>query len=274
MHERHINKEKYFKEQVYTTREFVIPYINACRPVDPEMKVLEIGCGEGGNLVPFLEMGCQVSGVDISPSKIENAMKFLSVQPYRQLPQLLAEDIYKCDGKLNGPFDLIIMRDVIEHIHDQERFMGYVKRFLKPDGMFFLAFPPWYNPFGGHQQVCESRILSKLPYFHLFPAPVYRVILKTFGENNEKIKGLIEIKQTGISIERFRRSAHINGFHIVSETMFLVNPNYFVKFGLKPKKQNRVISGIPFIRNLFSTACYYILKQDNQDPRQKHFPHG
>lgn len=262
MHERHTNKEKYFKEQSYTTTEFVIPYISAYRPVESSMKVLEIGCGEGGNMIPFLELGCEVTGVDISSARIELARQFLGALTFPRSPVLVAEDIYDCDGKLNGPFDLIIMRDVIEHIHDQERFMGFVKRFLKPDGMFFLGFPPWYNPFGGHQQVSTSKVLSRLPYFHLLPSGIYRSILKLFGETDVRIEGFLEIKETGISIERFRRILKKEEYVVINETMYLFNPNYYIKFGLKPKIQLQFISRLWFLRNFLTTACYYLIKKN------------
>mgnify|MGYP003901227263 CR=1 FL=1 len=44
-------------------------------------------------------------------------------------------------------FDFIMMRDVLEHIHDQEKFMLYVKKFLKPDGKFFLGFNGGHTPY-------------------------------------------------------------------------------------------------------------------------------
>jgi len=41
------------------------------------MKVLEIGCGTGTNLELFAEAGCEVAGIDLSPSMIDLAKKKL-----------------------------------------------------------------------------------------------------------------------------------------------------------------------------------------------------
>jgi ubiquinone/menaquinone biosynthesis C-methylase UbiE len=41
------------------------------------MKVLEIGCGTGTNLELFADAGCEVAGVDLSPSMIDLAKKKL-----------------------------------------------------------------------------------------------------------------------------------------------------------------------------------------------------
>ncbi|MFN0030843.1 MAG: class I SAM-dependent methyltransferase [Flavobacteriales bacterium] len=259
MQTRHANVSQYFHEQVTTTERYVIPYISKVKPIAAQMRVLEIGCGEGGNLLPFLQMDCEVTGNDIMPGRIANAHKYLKEQQYTGRLELISEDIYNCDHRL-GLFDIIIMRDVIEHIHNQERFMAFVKQFMAEDAVFFLAFPPWYNPFGGHQQICKSRVLSKLPFFHLLPATLYRAVLRLFGESQKTIDDLLEIKQTGISIERFERIAMKENYSIARKTLYFINPNYEAKFGMKPRTQWAFVSAIPFVRNFFVTAGYYALQ--------------
>jgi len=265
MQPRHSDKALYFREQVFTTREHVIPFIQKCFQVDATKRVLEVGCGEGGNLLPFLELGCHVTGVDLSEGKIELANKFL--EEYTEMDQAAfrADDIYALTADETGLFDIIILRDVIEHIHDQEKFMKFIRNFLKEDGVLFFGFPPWYNPFGGHQQICKNKILSKLPYFHLFPSFLYKLVLKTGGESSAKIEALMEIKQTGISIERFHRIVKRNGYVIAKEFHFLINPNYKIKFGMTPRKQSKYIVSLPFIRNLFTTAIYSIIRKKKEE---------
>lgn len=259
MQPRHSNKELYFQEQIYTTREFVIPFIEHQVPITELTRVLEVGCGEGGNLVPFMDRGCQVTGVDLSEGKIEHARTFLKDHQYYHQVKLLADDIYFLDETATGSFDIIILRDVIEHIHDQEKFMSFIRKFLKKEGVIFFGFPPWYNPFGGHQQICENKILSKTPYFHLLPPFLYKLILKTGGESNNKQEALLEIKQTGIGIERFEKILKRQSFRIIKKKHFLFNPNYKIKFNIHPREQFRLVRGIPFIRNFFTTASYYLV---------------
>lgn len=258
MQERHTDRDRYFREQAKTTKEYVIPYISEVLSITADSHVLEVGCGEGGNLLPFVEMGCTCRGVDISSKKIEigNA-KYAEVAPEGNI-HLLAEDIYSVSPDTLGTFDLIFLRDVIEHLPDQEAFIRDCKQFLKPGGKIFFGFPPWYMPFGGHQQVLKNKWLSKLPYFHILPKPIYRFILKMGGESDIKIKNVLEIKDTGITIERFNAYVAKHDYNVDKRTYWFINPNYKTKFGLNPRKKIPILGDIPFLRN-FVTTCYYCI---------------
>lgn len=263
MQERHKKRDKYFTEQSYTTEKYVIPFIEDITAVDRDTEILEIGCGEGGNLKPFLDRECKVTGVDILESKIKHARQFFSDHKYKQRLNLIASDIYSPPPELNKEFDLIIMRDVLEHIHDHEKFLHYVKKFLKPGGYFFLGFPPWQNPFGGHQQMCYSSFLSKTPWFHLLPGKLYPGLMKIAGEPVPRINDLLEIKETRITIEKFEKILKKENYPVKKKVFWLVNPNYEIKFSLRPRKMNRMISSLPYFRNFFITTCYFILSKES-----------
>ncbi len=264
MQKRHRNRIQYFEEQAYTTKNHVIPFISSYRKIEPEMRVLEIGCGEGGNLKPFLELGCNATGIDLACNKIELARSFYATHPQKENLTLICNDIYKTDPPEPG-FDLIIMRDVIEHIHNQRLFMSFIKSFLKEGGLFFLAFPPWQNPFGGHQQVCRNRILSKFPYFHLLPKPLYRFLLKAGGESDGTIGSLLEVRETRLSVERFMRILNETGYRLISNRLYFINPNYEVKFNLKPVRQASLVSAIPVLRNFLTTSVYCLIIASNSE---------
>lgn len=173
MQKRHADRQLYFNEQSITTQKYVIPFIEKHKPITADSHILEIGCGEGGNIKPFLDLGCKVTGIDINGGQIAIAKEIYSVHPNNRNLTLICEDIYKVT-ELHNKFDIIIIRDVIEHIPNQELFLPFIKRFLSPHGIIFVAFPPWQNPFGGHQQICNNKLLSHLPWFHLLPRPVYK----------------------------------------------------------------------------------------------------
>jgi 2-polyprenyl-3-methyl-5-hydroxy-6-metoxy-1,4-benzoquinol methylase len=258
MQKRHTNPLRYLNEQIASTQKYVLPYINQIKPIAAGMQVLEIGCGEGGNLKPFLDEGCICTGVDFSTPKIEKGKAYYAEHQYAQNITLISEDIYKTT-EFQARFDLIIVRDVIEHIHDQDKFMGLMKTLMAPTGVAFFAFPPWQNPFGGHQQICENKLLSAMPYYHLLPATIYKALLKGLGESDGKIGGLLEIKETGISLENFEKLLAKNGYVQLKRTLYFINPNYEIKFGLKPRILNGLLAKIPYFKNFVTTCGYYLI---------------
>lgn len=78
MQKRHIDRATYFKELSITSREYFIPYILKWHTVEQNISVLEIGCGEGGNLLPFSLMGCHTVGVDMAIGRIKEANSFFN----------------------------------------------------------------------------------------------------------------------------------------------------------------------------------------------------
>lgn len=261
--EQHTNVPLRYWQQVENSRKYVLPFIEKAFPVKPGMKVMEIGCAEGGVLVPFIERGCYVLGVDLIEERINTATEYNKEAVDKGLADFRAKNVYDEDfvEEFTSAFDLILLKDAIEHIPQQEKFIPHLKKLLKPHGQVYFGFPPWYMPHGGHQQICENKFLSMLPYFHLLPAALYKGVLKSFGEDKGIIKELLDIKSTGISIERFEKIATDTGFEITNKQHYLINPIYEYKFKLKPRKQTSVISAIPYVRDFLTTCVYYMIRQ-------------
>ena len=257
--DRYFNTKLYFIEQSYTTEKYIIPFVSDMIDVNSSTKVAEVGCSEGGNLKPFLDMGCKVVGIDISEQRIKNAEKCYNDHPLKANLRLINNNIYdvKTDPELK--FDLIIMRDTLEHIPDQNLLLRHLKQFLNTDGKIFISFPAWRMPFGGHQQMCNNRILSKVPYFHILPRSVYKLIMKLFGEPQSFINEQLEIKDTKISIQKFKRYVLTNGYKVKKQVYYLINPNYEIKFKMKPVELPAILN-IPYLRDFFTTTVYSVIE--------------
>lgn len=262
MFEFHKDKAVYFQYQYLTARDHIIPFVTLEKPQQEIRTVLEIGCGEAGVLKAFLEIGCQCIGIELSTTRTKLAEKMHADAVASGQIAFLNRDIYLIDPDqdLKFKFDLIILKDVIEHIPDQEKFIPTLRRFLNPGGVIFFGFPPWQMPFGGHQQVCRSRVLSKWPYIHLLPRPLYQGLLSAFNESPSAQQAMLEIHDTGISIERFERILKKNAMPVARRRFWLLNPIYAYKFGKGPYAQFGVISAIPWVRNFITTAAYYIVR--------------
>jgi len=256
---RYIDRERYFNELAETSRGFYIDYIKRFKEIEDSSRLLEIGCGEGGNLLPFAELGCHVEGLDLAPNKIENARTFFEKRGMK--------GVFSCSDFLkdtppseDARFDIILIHDVIEHIEPEgkEDFFARARLYLKPDGMIFFGFPAWQMPFGGHQQICRSRF-CRLPFIHLLPTGLYKAYLKAFKENPAQIEELLSIKRSKMTPEKFERLASSQGYRTTDRTFWLISPHYKAKFGLKPRKLWKAIGMLPFLRNFFTTSCFYVI---------------
>ena len=261
MQQRHKDRQQYFNEQSESTQKYVVPYIEqGYTTIGKGCRVLEIGCGEGGNLQPFLEMHCECYGIELSEVSYNNALKFFENNLLKKHLILLNKNIYDVTpDELGGAFDVVFLRDVIEHIPEQEVFMKHLKNFIVPRGVVFFAFPPWRMPFGGHQQIIQKKWVSLIPYFHILPKPLYRFVLKILGSSKDEIQGLLEIAETGISIHRFEKILRQEKYKIIKKTHWLFNPNYQTKFGLKPRRVFKIFQ-IPYLQDFYTTAMYYLLQ--------------
>ncbi|MBN2411894.1 class I SAM-dependent methyltransferase [candidate division KSB1 bacterium] len=262
----HSDKRNYFDIQYENSKESIVPFVSTYMQLDESTRVLEIGSAEAGVLKAFTDLGCQCTGIELSPERVELARKLMKPEMEAGKVRFFAKNIYDIDLKkdIGFKYDLIILKDVIEHIRDQEKFIPFMTNFLNPQGKVFFGFPPWYHPFGGHQQMCDHKIPARTPYIHLLPKPAYKLYLKLFGEKKEKIEMFMEVKETGISIERFERIAKKNNFQILDRILYFIPPIYKYKFKLQPKKLNSSITRIPYIRNFFSMSAYYIIQQTNR----------
>ncbi len=249
-----------YDQQVDNSRSYVLPFIEETKQVGKGVNVMEIGCGEGGVLVPFMESGAYCVGVDLNPLRIDLANKFFADDVAAGKIEFLYKNVYDEDflQRFKGFFDVIILKDAIEHIPNQEKFIPYLKNFLKEGGQIFFGFPPWYMPFGGHQQICEHKI-GMMPWYHILPKPIYKSIVKAIGEPEGVVNELMDIYDTQITIERFEKIVRSSGMKFINKRHFLINPIYKYKFGLKPRKQLGIISAIPFVRNFLTTCVYYTI---------------
>lgn len=101
------------------------------------IKILEVGCGQGANLWFLAKEGFDVYGIDISPSAIEKTEKYLN-ETYNVRANLKVADARELPYE-NEFFDIIIDCAAIQHLpfKDHEKVYNEINRVLKPDGYFW-----------------------------------------------------------------------------------------------------------------------------------------
>lgn len=261
MYEFHTNTQWYYEMQTLNAEKSVLPFIEEKFPINPGLKVLEVGCAEGGVLKAFIKRGCYGVGVELDANRLEKAKELNHQYIDSNQAVFIAKNIYDTSfqTEFNEYFDLIVLKDVIEHIHDQEKVMPVLKHYLKKGGCIFFGFPPFRMPYGGHQQISTRKIFAKMPYLHILPMPIFKGILKLL--NVPSPEAYVEIKETGISINRFETIVKNTQLEIINELHYLFNPIYEYKFGLKPRKQFSWIKALPHVRDFFTTCVFYLVRK-------------
>jgi len=104
--------------------------------------LLEIGSAKGFFLSKAKEMGYEMYGLELNNANYEYSRKLLGDTILNvDLPDARFDD---------GKFDVIYMRDVIEHIPNPKSFLHEVSRITKPGGLIFLEthnIESWINKF-------------------------------------------------------------------------------------------------------------------------------
>ena len=94
-------------------------------------RVLEVGCGSGGILIPFTEIGAEVVGIDFDDTYMEAGRK-------RGL-NLIDQSIY--EFQTDKKFDLIVLKDVLEHLPDLNLVLQKLKSLLSETGSIYIQVP-------------------------------------------------------------------------------------------------------------------------------------
>lgn len=104
----------------------------------PGRKLLDIGSGPGHFLVCGKKLGWDVLGFE--PSK--QAAAYAQRRGVRVI-----NDLFSAQKALPyGPFDVVYLYLILEHIPDPTRFLKEVKSVLKPGGVLVVISPNDYNP--------------------------------------------------------------------------------------------------------------------------------
>jgi SAM-dependent methyltransferase len=260
MNRLHGNAEAYWEYQYRYANEILFPLLAQWNWSCQDRCVLEVGCSEAGILQAFADAGASVTGVEISPGRIESA-RALQKTPF----PVLLNDICNPDGlnELNSPFDLIILRDVIEHLFDRDVAMRNLSTLLAERGRVLVTFPPWYMPFGGHQQVLKT-LLRKIPWLHLLPLPLYNRLIRSGVQGDRSLyQDLINTRTTGLTIRAFRRLLKRTGFVVDREIRWLVNPAYSIKFGLTARAAG-ILGSMPFLNEIAVSSVYAFLRRESE----------
>ena len=100
-----------------------------------KLKILDIGCGGGLLSEPMSRLGADVTGIDASQqniniAKIHSSKRKLKIKYICSSPENL---------NIKEKFDIILNMEIIEHVDDVKLFLRNSSKFLKKNGIMYIA---------------------------------------------------------------------------------------------------------------------------------------
>ncbi|MEE4310897.1 MAG: class I SAM-dependent methyltransferase [candidate division KSB1 bacterium] len=250
-------RHRFYNEQYTFGKEYLSTFLGIGNKDYRHKKVLEVGGGEFGLLKALQEYGADCTGIDISKDRVEFARSIHDAGSIH----FMVGDIchYDSISREEDGFDLIVLRDVIEHIPDQREALSVCAQLLKPGGLLYISFPPILSPFGGHQQ--NLKWGRRLPYIHLLPDYFYKQVLKVIGADSASLEALLRTKSTGITIRKILKIIKMLPMKYRFKKCYLVRPEYEIRFHTK-RRSYCVPNRIPYLNEFFSTGCLITLEKE------------
>ena len=241
--------------------EYLIPILLEWGVTLQGRRLLEIGCGDGGCGAAFYRAGCQVVLSDIEERLIDLARKANREEGIEA--KVFAGDVYDPSNPIyeEGPYDIVLFRDVMEHLDRPQHVLRLMEPHLTPGGVIFIVFPPYYSPYGAHQQILPRRTFgpvpyNKLPFIQLLPDVCFNAVVSGEGPANDEVRRLRGIRLT---LRKFRRAVAEAGYVVRAKRMFLSRPSFALRYGI-PTIPAPVVGSIPILNELLVTAAYYLVE--------------
>ena len=102
--------------------------------------LLDLGSGIEGYSREFAGAGTSVISLDLTPPRQALAARQTRLRASAIALPLEAETI-----------DIVFCASLIEHVAEPEIVLAEAYRVLKPNGIGYFSFPPYYSPMGGHE---------------------------------------------------------------------------------------------------------------------------
>ena len=103
--------------------------------IQPDERILDVGCGIGALAYDVAEKSkAHVTAIDLSPNNIAKACQRYS---HPRVKYVVGDAMQRLPG---GPFDVVILSNVLEHLKERPVFLGHIKEVVSPN-RFLIRVP-------------------------------------------------------------------------------------------------------------------------------------
>lgn len=154
----------------------------------PQGRLLDVGCNSGNLVAAASELGFEADGIDVDPIATGFGRGL-----GRRLRTAAVEDV-------EGPYDVVVLSHVLEHLDDPAHMLRHVARLLRPGGRAFVFVP---NRKGVLPRLMRERWMGWVPsehVWHFTPETLSRTVEESSPLRVEscETRGRIEPPSSGL----------------------------------------------------------------------------
>ncbi len=127
----------HFRYKLFNYRQVEQQVAQKLASQNPQAKLLDVGCGDGENMLRFDGVPMQRTGLEVSFPRLQTARR-------------LGLDVMQASGTSlpvpNDAFDIVYIAHVLHHVADYEQVLAEMKRCLAANGRIFIVETVTDNP--------------------------------------------------------------------------------------------------------------------------------
>jgi len=204
-----------------------------------DLKLLEIGCGNGATLLLMADEMKSCLGVDV----FDHTAEFKKVKAEKGITncEVQLKDIENED--LNEQFDRLICFEVIEHFNDDKTVKRFT-RWLKPGALCAISVPNKWWVFETHGAKLPLLPWNRVPFFSWLPKFIHERFANARIYTKSRIENLLE--QNGFEIIEMK---------YITAPMDVLKEGALKRFLIKNVFKNNT-TGVPFL----STSIFVVAR--------------
>ncbi len=147
-------------------------------PVNTDDRMIDVGCGDGGNLNFGVLRGAEVVGVDIDPNALADARERVTpnIEGELSLHTAGAEHVPLPDGWATR----VVCTEVLEHVEDPAAVMAELVRIVQPGGLLLITVPDEVGE-GILRHVADPSYFRAPNHIRVFTRPEFADLVRNSG---------------------------------------------------------------------------------------------
>ena len=239
------------------TIKFFLEY-STVEEIFKDKTVLDVGCGAAGKTLYYASCGVKkIYGIDIVPKYKEESLALALDKKLIDRFEFILADVSKLPFE-DGTFDTIVMNDAMEHLSKPVEVLNECHRVLKPKGILYINFPPYYHPYGAH-----LSDLIGIPWAQIFfdddtLIGVYKDLAENLPDGEERVKFRISRDEEGKEFFSYINKMTIKKFKSICSNIKLS----LVYYREVPLRKNlNLFVKIPVLKEVFTKMVVAIFKK-------------